>query len=123
MFIKLCSIRDIYKAIGEFEQQFHKQFHVHFSEAMIMCILSEEANTAEGLMKKSGIAERLILNDLQTLEDVKMIEKTLLADIQAFSYALTDLGEEKIHAIKTGELPLSDMLERLILVADIFEKE
>lgn len=122
MYIKLCSIRDIYKAIGEFEQQFHKQYRVHFHEAMIMCLLSEEAHTAEEIMEKSGIAEPVVRQALQALEALKLIDKTRCADDQNFSYALTGLGNEKIDVIKTSELPLSDMLERLILVANIFEK-
>ena len=37
----ICMMRDLYKALAEFEAQFEKEYDLSLNEAMILCALQE----------------------------------------------------------------------------------
>lgn len=122
MMIKLCSIRDICKAIGEFEQRFHQEHGLAFNEAMAMCALSQGPLSFKDLAYNLGFAASNALNVVKSVEDKGYIERTGNETIEGAYFKLTQAGDSKIQIIKNQELPLSDLLERLVLVAEIFEQ-
>ncbi len=112
---KLCSVRDIYRAIGEFEQQFFDQFQLSFNEAMALCML------LEGNLSSGELAERLGLSNSNASKVIRSVEqkgfiKRILGDIdrRQMYFGLTAKGKKRIEAIKTAEIRFPSLLNDLI---------
>ena len=54
----ICMMRDLYKALAEFEAQFEKEYDLSLNEAMILCALQEakEEMTSTALSARTGMA-------------------------------------------------------------------
>ena len=61
----LCKIRDMYRAIAEFEARFEKVYQLGLNEGMVLCCLSRMENLSSG-----EIAEQLniSINSVRTLK-------------------------------------------------------
>ena len=57
----LCKIRDLYRAIAEFETRFEKAHHLCLNEGMLLCCLSRKKRLSSG-----EIAEQLGLSNSNT---------------------------------------------------------
>lgn len=44
----LCKIRDLYRAIAEFETRFEKVHHLCLNEGMLLCCLSKKKRLSSG---------------------------------------------------------------------------
>ena len=56
----ICAMRDVFKAMGNFETAFEKMYQITLNEAMILCALKEASDkvTATNLSKQTELIER-----------------------------------------------------------------
>ena len=66
----LCRIRDIYRAIAEFEVKFMQEFDLSLNEGMLLCIL---LNTPK--LTSSEIAEALGLSASNASKIIRSVEE------------------------------------------------
>ena len=77
----LCKIRDVYRAIAEFETQFMQQYNLSLNEGMLLCTLLNTPRLTSG-----EIAEALGLTCSNTSKLIRSVEeKKLIARIIRFS--------------------------------------
>lgn len=73
----LCKIRDVYRAIAEFETQFMQQYNLSLNEGMLLCTLLNTPRLTSG-----EIAEALGLTCSNTSKLIRSVEeKKLIARI------------------------------------------
>lgn len=118
----LCKIRDIYRAIAEFEAQFVQEYNLSLNEGMLLCALLEHSRLASG-----EIAESLGLSHSNTSKLIRSVEeKRLIArivgkvDKRQMHFSLTTEGKELIDSIKNTVHEMPELLQEIV---DLLEKE
>lgn len=118
----LCKIRDIYRAIAEFESQFVQQYNLSLNEGMLLCALLERPRLTSG-----EIAESLRLTHSNTSKLIRSVEeKKLIArligkiDKRQMHFSLTAEGKELIDSIKNTVHEMPELLQDIV---ELLEKE
>lgn len=118
----LCKIRDIYRAIAEFEAQFVQEYNLSLNEGMLLCALLEHSRLASG-----EIAESLGLSHSNTSKLIRSVEeKRLIArivgkvDKRQMHFSLTAEGKELIDSIKNTVHEMPELLQEIV---NLLEKE
>lgn len=105
----LCKIRELYRAILEFEAEINKTHGLTLNEAMLLCCLS-----GNGILSSTEISEALGLSCsnaskvIKSVEEKKLIKRSLSAeDKRSMLFRLTAKGESKLSEMQlcTQELP------------------
>ena len=91
----LCKIRDVYRAIAEFETQFMQQYNLSLNEGMLLC-----SNTS-----------KLI----RSVEEKKLIARIIgKVDKRQMHFSLTAEGKEQITAIKSTTHEMPELLQQIV---------
>ena len=101
----LCRIRDIYRAIAEFEVKFMQEFDLSLNEGMLLCTL---LNTPK--LTSSEIAEALGLSASNKLI-TRLVGKT---DKRQMHFALTPEGKSRITVIKNSTPEIPPLLQEIV---------
>ena len=90
----LCKIRDVYRAIAEFETQFMQQYNLSLNEGMLLCTLLNTPRLTSG-----EIAEALGLTCSNTSKLIRSVEeKKLIARIIGKPEILPcGFGDGRVH--------------------------
>lgn len=112
----LCKIRDVYRAIAEFEVQFMQKYDLSLNEGMLLCTLLEAPKLTSG-----EIAETLGLSASNTSKVICSVEKKKLIvrlvgkeDKRRMRFSLTAEGRRRIADIKNATFSLSDLLQQVV---------
>lgn len=112
----LCKIRDVYRAIAEFEVQFTQMYDLSLNEEMLLCTL---LNTPK--LTSSEIAEALGLSASNTSKVIRSVEgKKLITrligkeDKRQMRFSLTTEGKNRISDIKNATFELSGLLQQVV---------
>ena len=112
----LCKIRDVYRAIAEFEVQFTQMYDLSLNEGMLVCTL---LNTPK--LTSSEIAEALGLSASNTSKVIRSVEgKKLITrligkeDKRQMRFSLTTEGKNRISDIKNATFELSELLQQVV---------
>lgn len=112
---QLCKIRQIYRAISEFELSFVSEFGVCLNEGMLLCLLAKCPN-----MTASLIAENLGLTLSNTSKVIKSVEQKCLVsrivsdtDRRSMCFVLTDSGCELVTNFKENHIVLPPLLQTI----------
>ena len=89
----LCKIRDIYRAIAEFEVQFMQLYDLSLNEGMLLCTLLNRPK-----LTSSEIAEALGLSASNTSKVIRSVEDKKL---------ITRLIGRNVTGVQTCALPIS----------------
>ena len=97
----ICKVRDIHRAVSEFEKQLGELFGLNLNETVLLCLLSEK-----GCLKPGIIAEELRLSNsnaskvICSLEDKGFISRTLCKeDKRCMTFSLTKNGQRMLGDI------------------------
>ena len=114
----LCKIRDIYRAIAEFETVFQQQYGLGLNEGMLLCSLQKSGKCSSGeIASMLGLTFSNASKVICSAEKKSLICRTLGDnDKRQMYFALTEKGAELLATIKSDELPLSESLKTLINV-------
>ena len=74
----ICAMRDVFKAMGNFETAFEKMYQITLNEAMILCALKEasEKVTATNLSKQTELSPSHTSKMLRILEEKGLIVRS-----------------------------------------------
>lgn len=116
----LCRIRDIYRAISEFEAQFQNEHNLNLNEGMLLCSLHNN-----GVLSSGEIAHILGLTASNASKVITSAEKKGLikrelgnSDKRQMNFSLTSAGEKVITAIECDKVKIPEMLESIIEMED-----
>lgn len=112
----ICKIRDIYKAIGEFEEDFIKRFDLSLNEGMLLCYLQEKGElTSTTLAKELQLTCSNTSKLIKSVEEKEYIERKLgTQDKREMYFSLTSKGDNILNHIKTSNIDLPKELKRVL---------
>ena len=107
----LCRIRDIYRAIAEFEVKFMQEFDLSLNEGMLLCTLLTSSEIAEALGLSASNASKII----RSVEEKKLITRLVgKADKRQMHFALTPEGKNRITVIKNNTPEIPALLQEIV---------
>ncbi len=114
---KLCKIRDLYRAVTDFESEFEDEYHIGLNEGMLLCTLAKKENLSSG-----DIADKLGLRSSNTSKVIKSVEEKGLitrvvgeVDKRQMYFSLTTKGKDVLQLIECDKIELPDLLERILV--------
>ena len=103
----LCKIRDIYRAIAEFEAQFEQAYGLSLNEGMLLCTL-----LSRGKLSSSEVAEALGLSASNASKVIRSVESKELIVRQVGRE--DKRGKELIGRIKAAHFDLPPLLAEAV---------
>ena len=108
----ICAMRDVFKAMGNFETAFEKMYQITLNEAMILCALKEASDkvTATNLSKQTSHTSKM----LRILEEKGLIVRSLGSeDRRQMYFHLTQLGKQRVTELELDKVEIPDLLKPL----------
>lgn len=111
----LCQIRDVYRAIYEFELNFQQSYDLGLNEGMLLCSLNAQKYSSNELAGVLGLSNSNTSKVIKSVEKKGLIRRIVGKDDKRQMYfTLTDLGKKKLESIKCGEFDIPAMLKTVI---------
>ena len=111
----LCSLRDIYRAIREFELEFSQKHDLCLNEGMLLCTLCTEMYSSSELATKLGLTNSNASKVIRSVEDKGFIERRLgKEDKRQMYFVLSSTGKKKLKEIKEADDHIRDVLMQII---------
>ena len=109
----LCKIRDIYRAIAEFEAQFEQAYGLSLNEGMLLCTLLSRGklSSSEALGLSASNASKVI----RSVEGKELIVRQVgREDKRQMYFVPTPAGKELIGRIKAAHFDLPPLLAEAV---------
>lgn len=112
---KLCKIRDLQRAIIQFEAQFEKLYGICLNEGMTLCSLSESERLSSGeISELLGLTSSNTSKVIRSVENKGLIERVIgVTDKRQMYFSLTEKGSKLLKDIKCSELDIPELLRSL----------
>ena len=98
----LCKIRDLYRAIAEFESSFSKTYGISLNEGMLLCTLLDKGRMTASKVIRSAEEKDLITRQVGQKDKRQM------------NFIPTAAGRELITRIKATTFQLPELLENAV---------
>lgn len=111
----ICSIKDIYKVLYQFEKAFSEENDITINEAMVLCSLKEGGSkTAGAICEYIGLSNSRVSKVITSVENKSYIQRLLNpVDKRQMLFVLTDEGREKIKQMQNKELGFEELFKSL----------
>lgn len=113
----ICAMRDVFKAMTNFETAFEKVYRISLNEAMILCTLkcSTERKTATNLSKQTDMSPSHTSKMLRILEEKELIVRTLgNEDRRQMYFHLSPAGKQRVNELELDKVEIPELLKPLI---------
>ncbi len=112
---KLCAIRDVCRALGEFESDFLKEHEISLNEGMVLCSLKESRLSSGEIAKQINLTCSNTSKLIRAIEERGYIERVLgEEDRRQMYFSLTPTGIVKLKEIEDDSIPLTGPLKKII---------
>ena len=112
----ICAMRDVFKAMGNFETAFEKMYQITLNEAMILCALKEasEKVTATNLSKQTELSPSHTSKMLRILEEKGLIVRELgNEDRRQMYFHLSSTGKQRVSELEVDKVEMPELLKPL----------
>jgi DNA-binding MarR family transcriptional regulator len=107
----LCRIRDIYRAISDFELRFQQLHALSLNEGMLLCSLNSHKFSSHELAEALGLSSSNTSKVIKSVEEKGFIERIVgREDKRQMYFILTNAGRNKLEAVKHSEFDIPEML-------------
>lgn len=111
----LCQIRDVYRAICEFESDFQQFYNLGLNEGMLLCSLSIQKYSSHELADILGLSNSNTSKVIKSVEKKGFIRRIVGKDDKRQMYfTLTAAGHKKIESIKCAKFAIPESLKAVI---------
>ena len=112
----LCKIRDVYRAISEFEVQFILLYDLSLNEGMLLCtLLNCPKLTSSEIAEALGLSASNTSKVIRSVEDKKLITRLIgKEDKRQMHFTLTSEGQNKITDIKDVAFEIPELLKKVV---------
>lgn len=111
----LCQIRDVYRAIYEFELNFQQSHNLGLNEGMLLCSLNTQKYSSNDLAKVLGLSNSNTSKVIKSVEQKGLIKRIVgKEDKRQMYFSLTDLGRKKLESIKCAAFEIPEPLKPII---------
>ena len=117
----ICAIRDVFRAMTNFEASFEQVYQITLNEAMILCALkcSSERMTATNLSKQTDLSPSHTSKMLRILEEKGLIVRTLGSeDRRQMYFTLSAGGRERVCDMEIQKVEIPELLKPLFKDAE-----
>ena len=106
----ICAMRDVFKAMGNFETAFEKMYQITLNEAMILCALKEASDKVTATELSPSHTSKM----LRILEEKGLIVRSLGSeDRRQMYFHLTQLGKQRVTELELDKVEIPDLLKPL----------
>ena len=112
----LCKIRELNRAVADFETKFEEEYHLGLNEGMLLCSLDYVDK-----LSSSEIADQLGLRTSNTSKVIKSVEEKGMisrvigdTDKRQMYFSLTPQGKEVLREIQCDKIELPDLLKGIL---------
>ena len=111
-----CKIRDVYRAITEFEAQFEKRYGLGLNEGSLLCALHEVGRLSSGdIAKQLNLTQSNASKVIRAVENKGLIQRTLGDDDKRQMYfSLTPEGERCLTQLHCCDIEVPAVLKQLL---------
>lgn len=113
---RLCKIRDLQRAVYQFELQFEKLYGISLNEGMALCSLSKTVSLSSGeLGELLGLSSSNTSKVICSVEKKGYVERVVgTKDKRNMYFSLTDSGRDILKNIGDGTIDVPQTLEMLL---------
>lgn len=107
----ICVIKDIYKAITSFEENFLNDFDLCINEALVLCCLKNKQLSSSELAEQAGLKFSHASKIIKSIEDKGLIKRTIgHSDKRYMNFELSAAGQEMLKKIESNQLDIPELL-------------
>lgn len=112
---EICKLKDIYKALYNFEKEFAEKNGITINEGMVLCCLKDgKPKTANELCEFIGLSNSRVSRVINTVETKGFIKREIGSiDKRQMIFTLTKEGENKIKQMLSQEMNFSVLGEQI----------
>lgn len=111
----ICKLKDIYKALFEFEALFLSTYGITINEGIILCMLSEGSRNAGEICTDCSLSTSRLSKVLGSLEGKGYVIRTIgEKDRRVVIVSLTSKGLDKVTAMKAEDICIPTPLANLL---------
>lgn len=113
---KLCRIRDLQRAVNQFETAFEKRYGICLNEGMVLCSLANAERICPGrLGELLGLTPSNTSKVLRSVESKGLVLRELCCkDRRQMYYSLTGEGRALLAALDCQEVEIPPLLRELL---------
>ncbi len=112
--LNLCSLRDIYRLIKDFETKFQQEHNLCLNEGMLLCSLSAGKRTSGEIAELLGLTCSNTSKVIRSLEVKRYVERSLGDDDKRQMYfSVTEIGLLKLKELKGEEINIGIVLNSI----------
>lgn len=110
----LCLLRDIYRFVREFEQEFQDKYNLCLNEGMLLCSLQQGQLSSGEIAEKLGLTNSNASKVIRSVEDKRFVERILgEGDRRQMYFRLTDAGLDKIREIGCEDERMKSIIQEI----------
>lgn len=111
---KLCKIRDLQRAVNQFEAAFEKRYGICLNEGMVLCSLANAERLCPGqLGELLGLTPSNTSKVLRSAESKGLVLRELCCkDRRQMYYSLTPQGRELLASVSCRDVETPDILRK-----------
>ena len=111
-----CKIRDVYRAIVEFEGQFMQVYGLSLNEGMLLCtLLNSPKLTSTEIAEALGLSASNASKVIRSIEEKHLIIRIVgKEDKRQMRFSLSAEGKKRVTAMKSSAVEMPDLLQRII---------
>ncbi|NDW18378.1 MarR family transcriptional regulator [Dysgonomonas sp. 216] len=105
----ICKLKDLYKALYNFEKKFSEVNGLTINEGMVLCCLKDgKSKSANELCDFVGLSNSRVSRIINTVENKGYIMREMgIADKRQMIFTLTDSGLQKVKEMQAKEIDFS----------------
>ncbi|MEG1563066.1 MAG: winged helix DNA-binding protein [Bacteroides sp.] len=114
----ICKMREVLKALAQFETAFEKEYLLTLNEAMVLCALEEAKGkiTSTAIAERIGMCTSLASKNIRSVEDMGLIERTMgQTDKRQMYFSLTPAGELRLQELTLDKVEVPDLLKPVLV--------
>jgi len=111
----ICKLKDIYKALYQFEKEFSDNNGITINEGMILCCLKDgKEKTANELCEFVGLSNSRVSRVINSVETKGYIVRQMgTTDKRQMIFTLTESGRKKVNEMLSKEMDFSPITKQL----------
>jgi len=111
----LRQIRDVYRAIYEYEINFEQLHDLGLNEGMLLCTLTSQKYSSNELSASLGLSKSNTSKIIKSVEKKGLIKRIIGEDDKRQMYfTLTEIGLDKLNSIKCERIDMPELLIPII---------
>ncbi|MBB4037565.1 DNA-binding MarR family transcriptional regulator [Dysgonomonas hofstadii] len=111
----ICKLKDIYKALYNFEKEFAEKNGITINEGMLLCCLKDgNPKSANELCDFVGLSNSRVSRVITTVENKGYITRSMgKEDKRQMIFTLTESGRQKINEMQSQEMNFSELAQHV----------